>query len=58
MTGFRKISRNVDLWSKMAIFLPKRPKRDFSGEIRKRYFRRIGKSQLRTKNQKNPMNGY
>ena len=26
MTGFRKISRNVDFWPKMAIFLPKRAK--------------------------------
>ena len=37
---------------------PKRPKRDFSGEIRKRHFRRIGKPQLCAKNQNNPMNGF
>ena len=37
---------------------PKRPKQDFSGEIRKRHFRRIGKPQLRAKNHKNSMNGF
>ena len=37
---------------------PKRPKRDFSGEIRKCHFRRIGKPQLCAKNQNNPMNGF
>ena len=31
MTGFQKISRNVDFWPKMAIFLPKRAKTGFSG---------------------------
>ena len=61
MTGFRKISRNVDFWPKMAIFYqngPKRPKRDFSAKIRKCHFRRIGKPQLCAKNQNNPMNGF
>ena len=61
MTGFRKISRNVDFWPKMAIFDqngPKRPKRDFSAKIRKCHFRRIGKPQLCVKTQNNPMIGF
>ena len=31
MNGFRKISRNVDFWPKMAIFLPKWAKNGLTG---------------------------
>ena len=61
MNGFRKISRNVDFWPKMAIFYqngPKTAKRDFLGKIRKCHFRHIRKPQLCAKNQKIPMNGF
>ena len=54
ISDFEKLAKTLIFGQKWPFFDqngPKRPKRDFSGEIRKCHFRRIGKPQLCAKNQ-------